>query len=191
MADTSPSSPASATGSAGAGILSRRWMIFGIVGVLSLIADQATKIWARSSLPTFEPCSRGEGCCGIPVPVVEHYFDWRMSCNPGSAFGLFSSQDNARIFLSIVGVLALGAIVWMVKKARADQTRLLWALGLVAGGAIGNLIDRIYTGVVTDFVVWKYKTTEWPTFNIADVALVVGVGLLFIDILKDSKTKRA
>jgi signal peptidase II len=186
MADTSRTSAAGS-----AGILSRRWLIFGIVGVVSLIADQATKIWARAELPTFAPCSRGEGCCGVPVTVVENYFDWRMSCNPGSAFGLFSSQDNARIFLSVIGVLALGAIFWMVKKARQDQTRLLWALGLVAGGAVGNLIDRIYTGVVTDFVVWKYKTTEWPTFNIADVALVVGVGLLFIDILKESRNEAA
>jgi signal peptidase II len=114
-----------------------------------------------------------------------------MSCNPGSAFGMFSNQEYARIFLSVIGVVALAAIVYMVKKARNDQSRLLWALGLVAGGAIGNLIDRIYAGVVTDFVVWKYYAKEWPTFNIADVALVVGVGLLFLDIGKEAKAEAA
>ena len=171
--------------------LSRRWKIFLIVGLVSLAADQATKVWARGALPTLpdEVCSRGPGCCGTPVPVIENFFDWRMSCNPGSAFGLFSSTGSARIFLSVVGLVALGAIVWMVRKARADQTRLLWALGLVAGGAVGNLIDRIYTGVVTDFVVWKYHDKEWPTFNVADVTLVVGVALLFLDIGKEARAE--
>ena len=62
---------------------------------------------------------------------------------------------------------------------------------MVAGGAIGNLIDRIYYGVVTDFVLWRYDTHEWPVFNVADVVLVVGVGLMFIDIQKESKRDKA
>jgi signal peptidase II len=57
------------------------------------------------------------------------------------------------------------------------------ALGLVGGGAIGNLIDRILYGRVTDFIVWHYKGHEWPAFNIADAALVVGVGLMGLDML--------
>lgn len=155
--------------------MNRRWKIFTIVGVLSLIADQATKIWARAELPT-DALGRG-----LPVTVIENFFDWRLSHNPGSAFGLFGGTDGARIFLSVIGVFALAAIVWMLHKTKNEQTRLIWALGLVAGGAVGNLIDRIYYGVVTDFVVWKYHDKEWPTFNVADVALVVGVALLFLD----------
>ena len=81
------------------------------------------------------------------------------------------------------------------RKARADQKILHWALALVAGGAVGNLIDRIIYSVVTDFVLWKYKTHEWPVFNIADVVLVVGVGLMFFDIggenKKDKQKKKA
>jgi len=66
-----------------------------------------------------------------------------------------------------------------------------WALAFVAGGAVGNLIDRIYYGVVTDFVLWHYKEHEWPVFNVADIVLVVGVGLMFIDIQKEGKREKA
>jgi signal peptidase II len=120
--------------------------------------------------------------------VIEGYWDWRLSMNPGSAFGLFSSnQSFARVMLSIVGIAAVAGMLWMLRKARTDQKILHWALALVAGGAVGNLIDRIYYGVVTDFVLWHYHSKEWPVFNIADVVLVVGVGLMFIDIQKESK----
>jgi hypothetical protein len=79
----------------------------------------------------------------------------------------------------------------MVKKAKDDQRLLAIALGLVAGGAVGNLADRIYFGVVTDFVLWRYHSKEWPVFNIADVALVVGVGMMFFDVGKEpKKTKK-
>lgn len=180
-----------------------KWKIFWIVGLLSLIADQITKIWARASLPVEGHGSLAGGLCAIPdditarrcggvaVSVVENYWDWRLSMNPGSAFGLFSGQTGARIFLSVVGVAAVFGMVWMLKKSRVDQRVLHWALAFVAGGAVGNLIDRIYYGVVTDFVLWRYKTKEWPVFNIADVVLVIGVGLMFIDIQKEGKREKA
>jgi signal peptidase II len=154
----------------------RRWKWFAAIGVVTLVADQVTKYWARNDLPTDR---RGYG---IPVSIIENFWDWRLSYNTGSAFGLFSSVDGARVFLTIVGFIALGAILWMVHKGGDDQRRLSAALGLVGGGAIGNVIDRVLYGKVTDFVVWKYYEHEWPTFNIADAALCVGVGLLFIDL---------
>jgi len=163
--------------------LDRRWKIFLIVAPITCILDQITKIWARATLPHIKT---GTGIIGEPVKVISNYWDWRLSENPGSAFGMFGQTTGSRIFLSIIGIVALFAIIWMLRKAKEEQTRLIWALGLVAGGAVGNLIDRIAFGVVTDFIVWKYNTHEWPTFNVADIALVVGVGLLFIDIGKDS-----
>lgn len=161
--------------------MSRRFKLFLILAPLTMLADQLTKVWARHSLPTSP-----EGY-GIPVPVIENFFDWRLSHNPGSAFGLFGNTSGARVFLSIIGVIAVVAIIWMLRKAKDDQRRLTVALALVAGGAVGNLIDRIYSGIVTDFVVWKYYEHEWPTFNVADVALVIGVGLLFLDIGKEPR----
>jgi signal peptidase II len=111
--------------------------------------------------------------------------------NPGSAFGLFSSQTGARVGLSVIGVIAVIGMFWMLRKARPDQGILHWALALVAGGAVGNLIDRIYFGVVTDFILWRYETHEWPVFNVADIVLVIGVGLMFIDIQKEGRRERA
>jgi signal peptidase II len=186
-----------------------KWKLFYIVGFLSLAADQVTKIWARASLPTYNGSGDKSYICQIPedistgrcggeaVSVIDSFWHWRLSMNPGSAFGLFSGQGQAgRILLSVVGILAVGGMVWMLRKARPDQRILHWALALVAGGAVGNLIDRIYYGVVTDFILWHWGSTpkgphrfehEWPVFNIADVVLVVGVGLMFIDIQKEGK----
>ena len=163
----------------------RRWKWFTVFAVVTLVADQITKYWARHSLPVN---SRGYG---EPVSVITNFFDWRLSYNTGSAFGLFSSVNGARIFLTIVGMIALGAIGWMVHKARDDQRRLMVGLGLVGGGAIGNVIDRVAFGKVTDFVVWKWYSHEWPTFNVADAALCVGVGLLFLDLGKQAKEEKA
>jgi signal peptidase II len=175
----------------------QKWTLFAVVSVLSLVADQVTKIWARAALPTYpEGVACGpqaiieRKCAGVAVPVIDGFWEWRLSMNPGSAFGLFSSQGGARIFLSIVGVAAVIGMIYMLKKSRVDQRILHWALAFVAGGAVGNLIDRIYYGVVTDFVLWKYKTHEWPVFNVADVVLVVGVGLMFIDIQKEGKREK-
>lgn len=185
-----------------------KWIIFFVVGALSLVADQATKIWARSALPvvghgTGLQLPSGEKQCIVPediaarvcigkaIPVVDGYWDWRLSMNHGSAFGLFSGQSGARILLTVVGLIALMGIVVMLRKSRTDQAILHWALALVAGGAVGNLFDRIYFGVVTDFVLWRYKTHEWPVFNVADVVLVIGVGLMFIDIQKEGKREKA
>lgn len=184
-------------------MMSPKWKVFWIVSVLSLVADQATKIWARAALPVAGHGSLAGGVCAVPedivarrcggtaVSVIENFWDWRLSMNPGSAFGLFSGQTGARIFLSVVGLVAVAGMVWMLHKARPDQKVLHWALGFVAGGAVGNLIDRIYYGVVTDFVLWRYHAKEWPVFNVADVVLVVGVGLMFIDIQKEGKREKA
>jgi signal peptidase II len=181
----------------------KKWLVFLIVGMLSLIADQATKIWARDALPVHAlrmsdtaPCVVPEDivtrrCAGVAETVIDGFWEWRLSMNPGSAFGLFSSQNGARVFLSIVGVIAVFGMFWMLRKARRDQVILHWALAFVAGGAVGNLIDRIYYGVVTDFILWRYKTHEWPVFNVADIVLVVGVGLMFIDIQKENRREKA
>lgn len=180
----------------------KKWTVFLIVAALSLVADQATKIWARGSLPVV-PLHPGGATCIVPDDIVSHacqghpvsviggFWDWRLSMNPGSAFGLFSSQTGARILLSVVGIAAVIGMLWMLRKARPDQKILHWALALVAGGAIGNLIDRIYFGVVTDFILWRYRTHEWPVFNVADVVLVIGVGLMFIDIQKEGHREKA
>ncbi len=179
-----------------------KWTIFSVVSILSLVADQVTKIWARAALPVAGHGSGPNGVCQVPGDIVARvcggspvkvtgFWDWRLSMNPGSAFGLFSSQTGARVFLSLVGIAAVIGMIYMLRKARTDQRILHWALALVAGGAVGNLVDRIYFGVVTDFWLLHYDTHEWPVFNVADIVLVVGVGLMFIDIQKENKREKA
>jgi signal peptidase II len=139
--------------------------------VLSLAADQGSKIWARAVLKPKYP---------DVITVISGFWDMRYSENPGSAFGLFRGIPGARYLLFIVGIAALFVVWNYLKKAPPDARRLAAELGLLAGGALGNIIDRVAVGRVTDFVVWRVGVHEWPTFNVADAALVVGViGLLF------------
>jgi signal peptidase II len=151
--------------------MSGKYKVFILAFVLSLGLDQATKVWARQDLRPKYPEA---------VQVVPGYWDFRYSENPGSAFGLFRGIPGARYILFFVGIGALGVVGAYLRKADPAQLRLAGELGLLAGGALGNIIDRVAFGRVTDFVVWKVGAHEWPTFNVADAALVVGVvGLLF------------
>lgn len=161
-----------------------RWKLFLVIGFLSLMLDQGTKLWARASLPvTPAGCEIPDEilagrCRGDAVGVVDGFWEWRLGFNPGSAFGMFGSQAGARVFLSIISIGAVLLMVWMVRKADDRNRRLAIALGLIVGGALGNVIDRIRVGVVTDFIVLRYERHEWPTFNVADIVLVVGVVLM-------------
>ena len=77
-------------------------------------------------------------------------------------------------------MIAIGAIIYIYRSAQG-QKLLQTGLMLILGGAIGNLIDRVRIGYVVDFIDWHYKNHHWPTFNIADVAISVGVGLFILD----------
>ena len=146
-----------------------RWFV--MVFVLSLGLDQGSKVWARHVLKPIYPAVKA---------VIPGIFELRYSENPGSAFGLFRGVPGARYLLFVVGIGALILVATYLRKAAPGARRLGAELGLLAGGALGNVIDRIAYGRVTDFVVWRLGSHEWPTFNIADAALVVGViGLLF------------
>jgi signal peptidase II len=158
----------------------QRWqrkkiLAFGAMLLVSLLADQLTKVWARASLA-------GKLA---PTVVIDGWFDLRYSENPGSAFGLLRDVPFARWILLGVGIGAM-VVVWsLLKKTKPEQARVPYELGLLAGGALGNIIDRVLRSKVTDFVVWKYHNHEWPTFNIADAALVVGVIALLFDMKND------
>lgn len=166
----------------------RRYRIFLIIGVITLALDQITKWWARTSLPG----------TGRAVEVIANYWDWRLSFNKGSAFSMFAGTAGSRWFLSAIGVAAAVAIFWLVRRAKNEQTWLASALALIGGGAIGNVIDRIVYGQVTDFWVLKgdvfkifSKTREWPAFNIADIALVAGVIIMFVFVGREEKRLKA
>jgi signal peptidase II len=144
---------------------------FGWAFVLSFAFDQATKIWARTVLRPKYPGT---------ISVIPNYWDFQYSENRGSAFSLVRDAGDARWLFVAAGVVALGAILFYLRRTDAAQRLRPLSLGLVAGGALGNLLDRGVFGFVTDFVVWHVGAHRWPTFNIADAALLLGVvGLLF------------
>jgi signal peptidase II len=157
----------------------RRWTIFSVAAVVLLAADQLTKLWARAAL-----------VFGQPTKFLGTFWDWELSYNPGSAFGLFNTMESAKIFLSIVGVGACIAILVILHRSRDDHGWNAAALGLIFSGALGNVIDRLLFGKVTDFVLWHVGSFRWPQFNVADAALVVGIAILVLDIGKKKEPKR-
>jgi len=153
---------------------SRKYIIFGVLSAVVIALDQWTKVLARDKLKPLGHQAK---------VVIEGFFNLRYSENTGVAFGMFQTLPGGRILLTLVALFAFVLVLHYLRKTEPQHTRMHAALGLVGGGAIGNLIDRIMYGRVTDFVVWHYKQHEWPAFNIADAALVVGVGLMALDML--------
>ena len=150
----------------------RRW-IFVMAAAFALAFDQLTKIWARHALLPIYPRVK---------TVIPRYWEFRYSENPGAAFGILRNVPGAHwLFVPIAIGIAIGAFIYVKRAELRRPARVAVELGLVVGGAIGNAIDRIAFGHVTDFVVWKIGTHEWDTFNIADAALVVGIIGLLLD----------
>jgi signal peptidase II len=133
-----------------------------------------------------EPCQQNRRLCR-EVKVIDGFWSWRYAENKGAAWSLFArAGDSFRVpFLVGVSILAVFFIVSFVRKLEEQQKMLLYALCLICGGAIGNLIDRIYLGYVIDFIDWYVGNSHWPTFNIADSAISVGVGLIGLNMVLD------
>jgi signal peptidase II len=150
--------------------------------VLSLGLDQATKVWARHSLRPRYPET---------VTVINGFWEFRYSENTGSAFGLLRNVPGSKYLFFVVGIGALWVVANYLKKADPNARRLGAELGLLAGGAVGNIVDRALFGRVTDFIVWKAAGHEWPTFNVADAALVLGIVGLLIDLKPEKQMEKA
>lgn len=151
---------------------------FAIPAVLALVADQASKNWARAALG---PQSSGHSRAVIGKSLSFHYAE-----NPGIAFSMFSDLRGGRFVLAGLAIAALVMVMRYLRSTDASQRTLHVALGLIAGGAVGNLIDRLLYARVVDFIlvdVGVWPLNPWPVFNVADIVLVVGVGLIALDIL--------
>lgn len=132
----------------------------GIVALFALALDQMTKVIARAQL---DPRESVELFAGV---------SFRRINNEGIAFGLLDDLGSAVIILGAVGFVAL----LFYFMASGDRERLWLPVGLLAGGAIGNLLDRILLGSVTDFI----DPPRWPTFNFADIEITIGVILMVL-----------
>ncbi len=134
-----------------------------------IVLDQLSKWWVITRLMT-------------PPRVIEitPYFNFVMWWNKGVTFGLFASSPGWGRWVMVALVLVITAVlvIWLVKVN--DKLPAL-AIGLVIGGAVGNVIDRIRFAAVADFLDFHVGLWHWPAFNLADSAITIGVGLLLID----------
>jgi len=158
------------------------WVSFAIIGL-----DLLTKQWAVSNLAVYQS-----------LPLFP-YFDLTLMFNPGAAFSFLSDQGGWQrwFFIVVSALVTTGLVVWLL-KLDTDERLTAIALSLIIGGAMGNLIDRVYYGYVIDFIDLYYvadgclpffgsrvtadiSQCHWPAFNIADSAISTGVVLMLFD----------
>ena len=139
-----------------------------LVAVAWFVADYFSKLWALETL--------GNGV----VMRLTPWMDFKLAFNKGAAFSLFADGSGWQrwFFMGIATVIGLWLCYALLFERTNALTRLAYAS--ILGGAIGNLYDRILHGKVVDFISWHIGNAYWPTFNVADVGICVGVGLLVI-----------
>jgi signal peptidase II len=144
------------------------------VAAFAALLDQLTKLWVLRYF--------GEaGCTSHMVPVTS-FFDFVLTCNRGISFGFFNQPGDPALGFWIFSVLAtvvvLALVVWLF---RVRSPLLAVAIGLVIGGAVGNVVDRLRLGAVVDFLYFHAGAWYWPAFNLADSAICLGVAAMLLD----------
>jgi len=148
--------------------------------------DQATKAWVATHVPP--------GSMATSIPVIDGFFYITHARNPGAAFGLLVDWRAEWRLLVFIGVATVAAIVILsFYRSLAPGERFnAMALGLILGGSLGNLIDRVVRGEVIDFLHFRlWGGLTWPDFNVADSCIVMGVGGLIIELLASEGASRA
>jgi len=128
------------------------------------------------------------------IPIIPGFFYLTHVRNTGAAFGLFADAPKVYrlAFFISVSVIAVGIIVAFYRKLSPGDRLAAFALGLILGGAVGNLVDRIFRHEVVDFLHFRlWRGYSWPDFNVADSAIVVGVGLLVLELLASEGEQRS
>ena len=156
-----------------------------VVTGISLAADLVSKYYAKSRLSAFDPKTRA-----MPrVEIWKDHLDFIFAQNPGGAWSFLRGLPDTlrRPFFLVVSAAAIVFIISIYRRIGDDQRAMKWGLPLALGGAMGNLVDRMRYGWVIDFIdiyiSRRGREHHWPTFNVADIAIVVGVGLMAIDML--------
>jgi signal peptidase II len=175
------------------------FVFFAAVAAFCLLSDVVTKAWAEIELTRRSPLD--------PMIIVEGHLNFALAYNRGGAWGLLqnASETLRRPFFLVVSVAAIAFIVSLYGKLLPNQRALRWGLPLVLGGALGNLADRVTRGSVVDFIDYRaewvegmnqliaklasswHVTDHWPTFNVADISICVGVGLMAVDMLTSGR----
>lgn len=141
-------------------------MIYCLFALLVVVVDQATKYFVVQHFAV-----------GESVPVLENVFHWTFILNRGAAFGML---EGSRWLFVIIALAVIGGVFYLRKEIARSGVFACLGAALFTGGALGNLIDRTLQGVVVDFFDFRI----WPIFNVADIAICTGVGLIIWSILK-------
>lgn len=144
-----------------------------IVAIVIIVLDQITK-WIIINQVDY----------GQSIPVINGFFDITRVHNPGAAFGLFADKQILFISFTVVTIVLISLLA--LKYARKEPNLQVY-LGLILGGAIGNLIDRVRFNYVVDFIDVYVGRYHWPAFNVADSAICIGIGLLTYLLLKNQE----
>jgi len=195
-----------------------KWKLLALLAGLWVVADQVTKYLAVEHLTAAFIAARAhtfpdkvsafveqkellERGLANPVPVtVTPLWQHRYTQNRGAAWGVLSGAgEQFRVpFFYLVSIAAVIFIFSYYRKLRTEQRYLQIALALVLGGAIGNAIDRVLRGYVIDFIDWHWfdphwlrPSLHWPTFNVADSGITVGLAMLFLEMLFAKKPAKA
>ena len=150
-------------------------LILPVIAVLILVADQISKYLVMAHLELGESWA--------PVPALERWFIFRYATNTGVAFGLF--PDKGYLFM-VIAMAVVVIIVLYYRHLPRGQWLIRISLGLQLGGALGNLLDRVRLGRVTDFIDFRI----WPVFNLADMSIVAGVSILAFSLLREDWLER-
>ena len=148
-----------------------------VISLMVVIFDQISKYYVRKSIDLY-----------AVKPVIANCWNWTLSYNQGAAFGFLNNTASilpTLFFACISIVVGVGIGYFILSKEYSRITGI--AFSFILGGAIGNLIDRLAFGKVTDFIQWYYGTYYWPNFNLADSFVCIGVALLLIERLFFSK----
>ena len=139
--------------------------------------DQASKAWAVRRLRF-----------GEDIPVISGFLNFAYAQNTGVAFSMFDDHgDTGRWGLSIVAIIAATLVLYFFWKTPRSDDRILGALALLLAGIVGNVVDRARLGFVVDFIDVQIGNWHYPTFNIADMSICIGAGLLILDMFLSKK----
>jgi signal peptidase II len=151
---------------------------------LTVVLDQLSKSWVVSYFGTAFPLP----ATPVPQRVVTPFFNLILTWNRGMSFGLFNQDSpwNAALFSVLAVAIVAALLIWLW---RTESPLVAAGIGLVAGGAVGNVIDRLRLGAVTDFLDFHWNDWHFATFNLADSGITLGVGLLLLDALLNRREK--
>lgn len=153
-----------------------KWRLPLFWAVLTIVLDLGSKALARASI-------------GEPVPVTG-FFNLVLTYNTGAAFSIFSSAEGGPgqgLKMALIALVSLLPFAYFYLKAAVSDRVLLTGLGLIWGGALGNIHDRFRWHGVVDFLDFHAAGYHWPAFNVADIAICAGAGLLALSVWRDKK----